>query len=478
MATLMQLGSYTFTPAPLLSISKEYRKTPDDTLLGSVYKLNMEGTLCATGAGGLATIIGLQSGLQSAFSVALTGCSLFSLSCESIPLISGYPRVSAPITFRNSSDNWVFTAHYTAGLEWDDNLTANTSGVITEASETWNFDFLNEKNYYDLGSLGKQYYMGQLTHNVSAKGLRQCINGTITPGWQSAKSFVQGKMGYESMVTMDSGIINFDVAKTSPVNHIRNFNVDELGGSYTATETWVLLPSGSTQAHITEDFEVGVHTSAENPMTNVTINGVIQGYETRSCTSSPMAVSESKFAAASGYWTTAQSMLLTRAQSLSSISLNSIPINSVYGYNIGNGIVNYNYEYNNRPSNCVTGALSENITITDNNPADIIAIIPIIGRKQGPILQEIGTKSVRTKTVNVEVQMPFYTGCGANLLGSSPEVAVASAILRPIQTSLSGSYDQVFLSNDTPSWSPKSGRYSRSVTWTLQSTSDTGRPVI
>lgn len=165
--------------------------------------------------------------------------------------------------------------------------------------------------------------------------------------------------------------------------------------------------------------------------------------------------------------------------------LNVIPVSTTEGHSLLNGTVSYSYEFNNK-LNAISGTISQNISITDDAPADVIAETFVVGRELGPILQKMGKSSAR-KSVTVEVvvvppssighypqtaqQCPLYTGgyvyqtIDCIIEGLKPFGDRVCSVWPQTRSNLPG---QVFLNNDTRNWSPSEGRYSRSVSWTYQ----------
>jgi hypothetical protein len=141
----------------------------------------------------------------------------------------------------------------------------------------------------------------------------------------------------------------------------------------------------------------------------------------------------------------------------------------VIGRNPNTGVINYSYEYDNGPENCVDGALNEVFTITNINPTDVFAIIPVMGRSGGPVLQDMGTVTERKVQVSYEGTFAPASGCAAGtIIGASP-VSEVDAFITSLKASLTGGFDQVFTSQDTDSWNPKDGRYTRNVEFTMGS---------
>ena len=153
--------------------------------------------------------------------------------------------------------------------------------------------------------------------------------------------------------------------------------------------------------------------------------------------------------------------------------LNPDPINRTVSHQGSKGIINYNYEFNDRPCAFITGSLSEQFTIVDNHPTDVFANLQVLGRTYGPVLQAITTVTEGTREVTIEAVMPQPTGCSspADLDQNKPTTNVEN-ILFDFQQQLTSVYNQVFKHADTENWNPLTGRYSRSVGWTYQDCTD------
>lgn len=173
--------------------------------------------------------------------------------------------------------------------------------------------------------------------------------------------------------------------------------------------------------------------------------------------------------------------------------LNVIPISTSESHNTRQGIISYSYDFNNKFT-IISGVVSENITIDDTGPTDVIGEAFVLGRALGPVLQNLGTKTAARKSVTVEVSVippsslkgffvqnsdcPLYTG-------GSIYTTISGIIegLKPFgdrPTSFFGSSNvmrgggpmnaqgQAYVSQDNYSWDPTNGRYVRSVSWIYQ----------
>lgn len=481
----MSYGSYSFIPVPMMNITRQWRDITEDSVSGAFsYNITLDGTLVPSGDGSVVSIRDLQDALISG--VSNNSCNLLTVSCNEENILSAYPKVKS-ISFPQSTNNWIFTSPYTIELECDglSGVDSVDSPLLTSASESWSVELVDDHlghsiNLSDVSSgfkySGYSYVndvgpiFGRVTHNLSARGKYSCgISGVVNVPWIDAKNWVIGQLG------MDTGVLNYNalninVGSMSGYNHIRTCQIDESNGSYAVTESWVLSSSGN----VMEDFDISVQKSLEDPLTNVIINGRVVGLATINYGSSvgDYSVSTHKYSAAKTYWSNIQTRLLPRCQyaaaGAATRNLHSGVLNSSIGHNITDGVITYSYTYNDRPTLCVVGALYESITINDDNPSDVFAQIIVPGRTAGPILQDIGTVTQSSRNVSIEVIVPIITGCSAtDIMNASPKTVV-NTLISSFQTQLTTDYDQVFKNQDTESWNPKTGRYTRTVGWVYQ----------
>lgn len=187
--------------------------------------------------------------------------------------------------------------------------------------------------------------------------------------------------------------------------------------------------------------------------------------------------------------------------------LNPIPKATTEGHDPRRGTISYSYEYSNSTM-IISGVISENITITNEAPADVVNETQVIGRSLGPIMTKTGRSSPR-KSVSIEIVVPkptkpsemwisnadcpLYTGgyiydfidkivegvkpfgiadASRNYIWGNTYVANANSALNPKVRSAARP-GIVFLSSDQDNWNPTNGRYSRTVSWTYQQCDNT-----
>jgi hypothetical protein len=167
--------------------------------------------------------------------------------------------------------------------------------------------------------------------------------------------------------------------------------------------------------------------------------------------------------------------------------LNVIPYSTTEGHDPKRGVITYSYEYNNKYT-LMSGVISENITVTDNAPVDVIAEVFVLGRKLGPVLQALGTKTSCTKDVSIEITTMPATGIEQYFMNNAAcPLHTGSTLYANIQRIVEGlkpfgvrdpsvfgssqrgaGTGQVYVDRDTQSWNPSEGRYTRNVSWKYQ----------
>lgn len=508
----MKYGDYSFSPIPLVSIQKDYQKSGDETVLGSVINITLNGVLTPLpSTAGFLNTTNLQDDLREAFNA---DGKYFEIACDGNIVFSGCPRIQG-LTLEESSNNWVQTIPFSIELQFDvDQSLLEDSEYhppyIQEASDEWNLEFVQDNRHFSLdlstvsdqqsgnyyGLDNNQLYVMRVTHNISAKGKRyyNCSTGDPETGslqkeaWQQARDYVLPRLGFNYSRLRASGSLNLPTGTASVFDHFRTNSINELDGSYSVSESWLVMPSSigaSGLDRCTEDFTVNLRKAFDSDMTTISIDGSIQGLETRDYNdvsgTGDFSIDETAYEAASIYWDFVQPRLLSRVQYIgesdATRSFNPTPANRTVGHNPSKGSISYSYEYNDRPCNFISGALNENFTITDNYPTDVFAKLPVLGRARGPVLQDISTITEQTREITIEVVMPIYDACSSisSLYANKPTGQIQT-ILCEFETELTNSYQQVFKHADTETWNPREGRYTRNVGWTFQNCTSGNAP--
>ena len=473
-------------PAPLVNISKTYTKSGDGEIIGKIYTLTITGTIIAwmgspysdgtfyTGSdypdnevvdtqNRLAAIQRKQEGIRSLFSV--DGEKLEIQTAGGLTSVRCYPRI---VDINFSEGVWHDKCEYTITLECDELLGGAFSEedtfnqYISNASEEWSID-TNEESAEEFG-VPRTY---TLSHSISAQGKRfYDTTGLTKESWEQAKTFVLSKLGFDSQMVLSSGVLNLP-SYYNGFNHSRNENVNKKDGSYSVTETWILA-SGSA----TEVFNVSTSDELESVYKKVNIEGTITGYDVRD---SNLNITTGKWANAETKYNQISGLTLTRAQYFSGETLNISSLSETVGKNPMNGTIEYRFEYDTRPSNLISGARSEVISIADNIGGENFASVFVLGRTKGPVLQGLDTKPVNTRNLNIELVVEPETGTAQELLNSkkpSNNPLYATDIQNVINAAKPipniGSATIMFQDQPQENWDIKNFRYSYNTTWTFE----------
>jgi hypothetical protein len=211
------------------------------------------------------------------------------------------------------------------------------------------------------------------------------------------------------------------------------------------------------------EYTTLVRDGAETCLQTVTVEGNVRGY----CTDQDDPESAYNNAVAAYNADVAPNIeAWAQAAYTGSGALDTLPSRQSKGENKKAGTITFSFEYNDRPAKCITDALTESVQWTHQHPADMFAIVPVLGRVAGPVLQDKGTIKELRSTLSIEVTVCATGSCDPTSGGPGSEVT--SSIVAPISANLAGSYTQVFKEGDTESWNPSTGRYSRTITWVYQ----------
>ena len=343
----------------------------------------------------------------------------------------------------------------------------------------------------------------RITHNLNATGktvygpdgldynFNQDPSNTINrPAWEQAKNFVQKKLSYGGsgipypnvVGQIGSGTVNL-VDSYGGYNHVRTEQIGVTEGTYSVSESWV-LSSGTAN----ETFSMTTATSNTDPFVSVNIDGNIKGLRNIS----PSDFGDPSLNAANGAYANAlkkynqisnsgqfglTSDAYKRANNLVAVSLNSQPVSISLGTNQYNGEITYSLAFNNRPTNIISGVIAESIQVNDTYPGDVFAIIPVIGRATGPVLQYIGGRTEYKRDVSINLTMDYtkipYGDKRNTLILKKPSLVEPTAsqiaeLLGELSPKGEPGVRKYFISPPSESWNPKEGTYSFNISWTYE----------
>lgn len=506
---------FNFVPGPTPAVSGPYNAFPTGPVPQQLVDKNKS----------LTAILSKQKSLRALFA---TDGQKFEVTdpAGSEPAVICYPRVLS-VDFQEGV--YVERADYTITLEADTLLTgdptsyvnnegsliARADGVhegktenellvamsgafITDFSEDWSVEA--DESQGESLALPRSY---RISHNINATGKTHFGPDGKQKAWEQARKFVQNRLSnnvdnYPNIMgQIGSGTINL-VDTYRGFNHVRSENLSESAGSYSVSENW-LIASGSAY----ENFNLSISSSTDNPFISVSIDGNIKGLSEYSPSGfggddlskaygHPVNGGRDPNTPPSGAYDNAlgkyhqisnngqfglSSDAYKRANNSVAVQLNSQPKSVSLGTNQYTGEVTYNLQFDNRPTNIITGVLSETISVNDTYPGDIFAVIPVLGRKTGPILQYIGGRTEYRRDISISLIMDYTSvpyGTGRNpLLLKKPSVVEPTAtqigsLIKELSPAGEPGVRKYFVSPPSESWNPKEGSYSFNLSWTYE----------
>lgn len=190
----------------------------------------------------------------------------------------------------------------------------------------------------------------------------------------------------------------FNVAFSGNIESVSSER-DDLQKSFSLSRTY----RDQNKLNYREEYQVSREINVENAIITISVNGTVQGLAAETGTNSTV-----RFAYASGaFFNTIEPLILTRARELisSGTCMGSSPISSTVGINKLNGILTYDYRYDNRFLTTNPNILDETISVDVQLPASIVVDIPIPEKLDGPILQNQNTVTGPGKTVRIQYRM-------------------------------------------------------------------------
>ena len=393
----------------------------------------------------------------------------------------------------------------------EDALVVALSGAFIENySESWNIevdDSQGEVIDIETETIAPRSY--RISHSVNATGKthymhREGNTPLKVPAWESARKFVTNRLGRDAtgaypnkfpsaggVEIIGSGTLDL-INKYGGYNLVRTENVDEAGGSYSVTENW-FLSSGVAY----ENYNVNVSTSTSSPFVSVALDGNITGLSTfspsgtinggkdtqsilddteKATSAYDNALHKYNEIALSGYFGVG-SQIYKRANNMVAVTLNSQPNSVTVGANKFAGTLSYQLQFDNRPTNIISGVVSENIEVNDTYPGDVFATIPVIGRKTGPVLQYLGGRTEHRRDVSLSFVMDYTRipyGSGRHpLLLQKPSIVEPTAsqiadLIGQLSPKREPNVRKCFISPPSESWNPKAGTYSFNISFTYE----------
>lgn len=408
---------------------------------------------------------GLQTGILQNNNQPLKIYILGSTQQNDNYLINNNAQVDS-ISFKENANNWRNTIDYTISLKvyvsgsgsYLTNAASNNGHYVTSVTDTYSLQLMDDNQYLYQDQYVPTY---KLSRTIGAVGRRINIGSGAL---YHAKEWVINREKTSPLTGM------FRPSDFILYNQERQVDIDEPGGSYTITDSFI-AKSGDPWI---DSYNISVE--VDNMFNRkISINGSIQGLEpasgiydatvidiTKTNNTPPNSVSgyhdlyptttgingyannngliningsniaKTKYGnAVSGYINVKNNLFnRTLSYDLSSQSLisndwdgqafftnyktrpiNPLPLSVTESMYPFDGKITYQAEYDSRPISIMTGAISETFTLNDKAPSIRVQEIQILGRRLGPLVYEYYNSSgIGNRTVSYEAIFPRPTG--------------------------------------------------------------------
>ena len=360
-----------------------------------------------------------------------------------------------------------------------------------ELAEADEFFYQSDTPTQENDNLNKVY---TLTHTVSATGLKKAKvgSGIDDEAFRQAVMWVKTRLVYDPTVEITKDLMGDDTffqSKFLPIemnapdttddlgfnlkrggtstecnpaykgyNHTRSVSSDQNVGSYSVTDTWTLSQIGFESTHTLEfNFEGDINAESNS----VTVNANFQGLSATDSRTTQV----NKYAGALKSFNIVKPLIPALAKkayedSGGAFALNTdLKLSESVGHNKVSGTITYSVSFNDYDKPNTENAITERITINYNNDKGeqkLIAILPIIGRANGPIIQDIETTQVSSRTITADIVMKRGFG--------KPDGTAAVTSYRPEGWDATEDVN-VYLTASTESWNPNTRAYNKSETW-------------
>ena len=458
------------TPAPFVTINKEYLRDDSGEKIRPQYNITLNGTIVNIGTSKdspgaqsnrnlgdpnqMEDVLAEQSRIRDIFTVDGGRLEVSAPAGGGPNTIDAYCRVNS-VDF--DEGNWVNRADYTIELsthfiEGDNDDVSQLDSV----SETWDFNENIDGTYdvtHTLEAIGARIYSSSGVNDPLITARNWCrdnafsidVNGNLDPSTPNNFEFSDI---ISDITSLSQNSWNYSVTE----------NVGSREGSWQLGETWVYVPSGEA----VETFSISPNQGQNRNIENISIQGSIVGYADR------LKNTDDRNTAASGYFfNQVEPNLFLRASNNTTggFTVAPKPTSKQVTYNKSQGTLDYNYTYVATSGALITNAVDEDVSINDSAATDVFARLQVPGRSQGPVVQYMNTKTLPQRNVNINATLAPTNAIGGttslkNQYLNKPDTDDIIQALKPN----AGNY---YIQENSEQWNPMNRQYSRSVTWVI-----------
>lgn len=437
-------------------------------VLGSIYTISVTGTFVATG------------------DITSTGARANSIRVESIAEIKGRtgeygtlvingPGGANPLTFtdckvvsvtapeQDDTSQGVLTQDFSAtfeALKFNENDPAGTYGDLQDMSESWDWA-ITETNVGDGTNVARDW---TATLSVSATGRGK-------EAYDKAKTHVTSRTSgadpFGTQSDLESGSYSLDGMPTTGAgyagyNKITSRNVDIAGGTYSETITWVV---SKFKANVAVDLSSNFN--RQSPENTVDVSVTVTGQEddaeasTSSRYTNALEYFNSKVKGSYSGWVATFYSTYKPSWVPDGRAIQGTEQSLSITENETDGVITLSATFSDKE--VLEGVFDQSVTVSDNNidgGNQVVAILPVIAKANGPVIQDMATTGERTRSISVDLTMDLDNR-------TSVPYTKAETLLSPyIPVGVTNLYRQ----NRSTSWNPQSGSFNltEDYVWTDQ----------
>tara|TARA_R110002167_G_C12687730_1_gene652104 strand:+ start:1209 stop:2726 length:1518 start_codon:yes stop_codon:yes gene_type:complete len=469
-------------PFPRYSISREVLRK-DSLYIGDKYNISITGTALIVDSSSMLVVGDRQNDIH-----AIIGRILSTDVKKGTLDISPYGGLANVIKFTDAilvscdtpeqddtsqgvqSQDYTFTFEATeltvGGIVAPDNDV--DSLPLDDVTESWDIsadDSYTQNTYEGTNQVFKDF---TISHTISATGRTKIVGTILKSGYIQAKAWVDARidtLGNNPLLPAGMTDLSRGTAQVVDLkiptgyvayNQTNVYSQDILAGTYSLTRTW---KASKYLAGVTIDLSVNNDQSTESVGIDLSVS--VQGYDTSVVT----AANSLKYKNALSFWDGIKGNASSWATSFYTAqgftgALKTVANSTSEQHNQTAGSISASFTFDDGVVD-FTGAISQSVNITyvnEDGGNQIVAILPVIEKSNGPIIQDMKTTQERSRSITLDLGMDKTARTtkpnGLSFIETNYKPTLAAG--------------SVYRQSKTESWNPNSGAYNLSVdyVWT------------